>query len=1333
MRNTDERFLDPELTQEKNFWVQQLSGDLPVAEIPLDFRRPATFAKRNARVDFRITPELEIRLHRLCGDNDSLVFTVSAAALKVCLHKYTGLEDIVVGTAIHHKHAGVAALNKVLALRTHVDEATTLRGLLEDVRRTVSEAYANQKYPFDRILEALSVEAPANHAPFFSVVLIYDRINNAANVSHLRNDVTLVISRREEGLTGFIEYSTALYKRETIDVFAKHYLRILDAIIEQPGVSVAELELLSTDEKQQVLFGFNKTARPYPRNRTIDYLFEEQAARTPGEVAVIAAGRNLTYYELDIRANQLARRLRSFGVNRGARVGICLDHSPETIVGILATLKAGASYVPFDSGQPKARLDFMLEDAGVTVLLTENSLAESLPSREHTICLDTDWETISAEAGDPPETRARPDDEAYLIYTSGSTGNPKGVRILHSSLVNYVWWAQDVYLHGERLDFPLYSSLAFDLTVTSIFTPLITGNRVIIYVGDRRESIVQRILNDGKAGVLKLTPSHLSLIKDMDNRHSSVKRLIVGGEPLETKLAREVHGSFAGRVEIFNEYGPTEATVGCMIHRFDPATDSRAFVPIGRPAANTRIYILDSSLRPVPENVISELYIAGDGVAAGYHDRDELTTEKFLVDPFIVDGKMYRTGDLARRLPGGGLDFVGRVDDQIKFHGHRVELNELRSALNRHPEIRDSVLAVVPDQNGHDTMIAYYSSRRELDSTELRMFLSESMMEEIIPNVFVHLKRLPLTLNGKINRRALPTLQEARASLKRDYAPPRTAEEKLLADIWAQVLCLDRVGIYENFFSLGGDSILSIRIIAKARQAGLQLTPKQLFQHQTVAELAAAAGAAASVRAEQELVTGPVPLTPIQHWFFEQEQPDPQHFNQSLLLEVRQEIDPGLINRALESLRQHHDALRLVFKREASGWQQINEGFSEKDVLTSMDLSNLPQVDHLPALRRAVAESQSSLNLSEGPLLRATLFKLGGGQPDRLVLIIHHLAVDGVSWRILIEDLETACKQLTSGEPVNLPPKTDSFKRWAECLTAYAQSQQVRQELSFWEAAGSGARLPLDHYDGQNSVASARTVTISLDAEETRALLQDASVAYQTQINDLLLTALIQVFAPWADARSLTVDLEGHGREPVFEDIDVSRTVGWFTSIFPVTLSLEAGGSSHETLKFVKEQLRRVRNHGIGYGVLRYLSEDKETAARLAALPRAEVSFNYLGQFDELSSDSSTFAIGSETPGPNRSLRAMRTHLIDVSASVVGGSLHLFWTYSQNLHEHATVERLALEYLDALRVLVAHCLSPEAGGYTPSDFPEAGLSQHELDALLAEIEDSVPQDYSEQA
>jgi amino acid adenylation domain-containing protein/non-ribosomal peptide synthase protein (TIGR01720 family) len=1336
MSSANLKFFDLELTQEKSYWLQQLAGELPLAAVPLDFRRPAAPLERTESVSFDVTPQLAVKLERLCASNDSLLFTVLATALKVCLHKYTGLEDIVIGTTIHEKHGHVAALNKVLVLRARISAASTPRQLLEDVRRTVSEAYAHQKYPFERLVEALNIETTGNRAPLFSTVLVFDRINNAENVRHLKNDLTVAFSRGEgASLSGSCEFNPGLFKRATIEVFAKHYLRVLHAILDAPDEPVSTLSLLTASESDEALFGFNDTARSYPKHEPIQRLFAEQARRTPDDTAVVNGEQTLSYSELDRRSNQLAHHLRRLGACAGVRVGICLEHSPETIVGLLGTLKAGATYVPLDPGHPHSRLDFMLNDAQARLLLTEEALADRLPKGQaEVIRLDADWKTIAEESTDDPGVDVNADTVAYVIYTSGSTGQPKGVQIRHSSLVNYVCWARDMYLDGESLDFSLYSSLAFDLTVTSIFTPLITGGRIVIYQGDRREAVITRILQDGQTAVLKLTPSHLALIKDADNSRRNVKKLIVGGEPLETALSREIYESFGGKVDIFNEYGPTEATVGCMIHRYDPAADDRAFVPIGRPAANTQIYLLDESLRPVPENVVGELYISGDGVAEGYYNRDELSTERFIDNPFIAGRKMYKTGDMARRLPEGVLDFVGRADDQVKFHGHRIELNELRSALNRHTQVRDSVLVVAHDENGHDVMVAYYVSRHELEPAHLRAFLSESMMEEVVPNVFVHLKRLPLTLNGKVNVRALPTLQEAREQLKRAYAPPRTDAEQTLSDIWAQVLCLDRVGIHENFFELGGDSILSIRIIAKAKQSGLHLTPKQLFQHQTVAELAAVAGTTPGVRAEQGLVTGPVPLTPIQRWFFAQNLPDPHHFNQALMLKLNRQVDAGLLRRVLEHLQRHHDALRLTFEEDSSGWRQFNSGDISGDVesspLTLIDLSSLPGAERASSLREAAAELQAGLNLTRGPLMRAALIDLDGHGPDRLLLIIHHLAVDGVSWRILLEDLETACAQLQRGEPLSLPPKTTSFKHWAEWLTVYAASADLRQELDYWREAadGAGTRLPTDSPAGKNTVASAQLISRVLEEEETRALLQEAPGAYNTQINDLLLTAQARVCARWTGKSRLLIDLEGHGREEISADVDVSRTVGWFTSSFPFALVADSSDGPGDDLKSMKERLRLVPNHGIGYGLLRYLSGEQELSGELSALPPAEVSFNYLGRFDESLPESSTFSMMDESCGPTRGPGGMRTHLLDINASVSGGRLRLYWSYSRNLHAPATIEHLADEYVEELRALIAHCVSPEAGGFTPSDFPDADLTQQELDDLLTEINDSVGQD-----
>jgi amino acid adenylation domain-containing protein/non-ribosomal peptide synthase protein (TIGR01720 family) len=600
---------------------------------------------------------------------------------------------------------------------------------------------------------------------------------------------------------------------------------------------------------------------------------------------------------------------------------------------------------------------------------------------------------------------------------------------------------------------------------------------------------------------------------------------------------------------------------------------------------------------------------------------------------------------------------------------------------------------------------------------QLREYLQEKLPEYMVPAVFVMLESLPLTPNGKVDRKALPAPDRDRPELEEAFAAPSTAIEKIMAEIWAQVLGLEQVGIDDNFFELGGDSILSIQVISKANQAGFRITPKQLFQHQTIAQLAAVADTAHIPQSEQGLIIGEVPLTPIQHWFFEQNLSDPHHWNQAVLLELRQPLEPALIESVLQELLKHHDALRLRFARGESGWQQELANPDEVAPFTCIDLSSLPPEEREAAFQTAATQLQASLNLSEGPLLRAALFDLGKHQPNRLLLAIHHLAVDGVSWRILIEDFQTAYGQISRDETVALPPKTTSFKQWAERLHEWARSPELQGEFDYWFALSHQptSRLPIDFPTAANLVASEKTVSVALSVEETKLLLQEVPAAYRTQINDVLLTALAQAFERWTGNNSLLLDLEGHGREDIFEGVDLSRTIGWFTAVFPVLLNLDKPSDLGAALKSVKEQLRAVPNRGIGCGVLRYLN--REIAEKLHKLPRAEVNFNYLGQFDQVLPQSSLLMLSSDPSGPIRSPRGNRRYLLEINGFIASSKLQLDWTYSENIHRRESIENLATDFIESLRSLIQYCQSPDAGGCTPSDFAEFKWSQWGQDDL----------------
>ena len=612
--------------QDQNYWLQKLAGDLVVTNLPLDHHRAARPVINKERFTFTLDAETEARLRKLTDDNESLLFVTFIMAFNVCLFKYNGNEDIIIGTTTYYS----TSMNRLLALRTRVTPDLTVNQLLLDIKDTLAEAYAHQKFSFERLIELLGVEHLPHRMPLFDLMVVLENTDNTDYVKRLKNDLTVSLIVND-GITGEIDYNAELFKRDSIEVLARHLREILRSASESPDQTITQLDLLSESRRNELVVEYNNTARDYPKHKTFSELFEEQVEQTPAHIALEFQNESLTYRELDTRANQLANWLRARGIKPGVPVGLYLEHSLETIVALLGVLKAGGYYVPFDTAHPRARLDFMITQ-------------------------DSDWPAIARESATAPSSEATPDDLAYVIYTSDSTG----VEISHRSLLNYIWWAKEQYVRGETVAFALYSSLALNLTVTSIYTPLITGNRIVIYREDGCRSAIEEILKDNKVGVLKLTPSYLSLVKNRDNSSSRIQRLIVGGEQLETELVNEVLRSFNGNVEIINEYGPTEATAGCMMHRFNPDEDTQAFVPVGKPAANAQIYVLDEDLNPVAENVLGEMYLAGDGLARGYLDRPRLTAEKFITNPFTPGQRMYRTGDLARWLPQGIIEYAGR-------------------------------------------------------------------------------------------------------------------------------------------------------------------------------------------------------------------------------------------------------------------------------------------------------------------------------------------------------------------------------------------------------------------------------------------------------------------------------------------------------------------------------------------------------------------------------------------------------------------------------------------------------------------------------------------------
>ncbi|HEX8821363.1 MAG TPA: amino acid adenylation domain-containing protein, partial [Archangium sp.] len=864
------------------------------------------------------------------------------------------------------------------------------------------------------------------------------------------------------------------------------------------------------------------------------------------------------------------------------------------------------------------------------------------------------------------------------------------------------------------------ASASFDASVYEIFMALLEGATLVMAP---REALLPgaelaRLLREERVTTTLLTPSVLEVTPA--ESLPALETVLSGAEACHPGLVERW-----GRGRRFvNAYGPTEISICVTVTECSPGT---TVTPIGRPLAGTRAYVLDASLRPVSTGAHGELYVGGAGVSRGYLGRPELTAERFLPDPFSEEpgARLYRTGDVARWLPDGQLEFLGRADSQVKLRGYRIEVGEIEAALRAAPGIREAVVALRPGASGEPRLVAWVVpvDGQGPSVRELRERLRERLPEYMVPAAFVSLEALPLTTSGKVDRRALPAPERSREE-SASHEPPRTPAEQALAEVWAQVLGHERVGIHDNFFELGGDSILAIQILSRAAQAGIHLTAKQLFSQPTIARLAAVAGSAPVVVAEQEAVTGPVVLTPIQRWFLEQEQPAPHHFNQALLLVLREPWDAALLEEALQHLLRHHDALRMRFSRGEAGWSQeggVPEGHLP---LERVDLSGLEPGARRAALEAHAARTQDSLELTSGRLVRAVLYELGAGEPRRLLLTVHHLVVDGVSWRVLLTDLVTAWAQLRAGGPVRLPPKTTSFQQWAERLEAYAQRPAVRAEAESWVGLPweRVSRLPVDLPGGEDTVGSARVVRVELDAEATRTLVQEVPRAWRMRVDEVLLAALAESFRRWTGASCLQVDLEGHGREDVLEGVDLSRTVGWFTSLYPVLLETGAGQTPESGLQAIKQSLRRIPQRGLGFGVVRYLSRESELAARLRAIPASEVAFNYLGQFDNVLPAESPLVLASESVGATQDPRARLSHRISVNALISGGCLQVSWTYAGQLYRSETLESLSRGFLDALRSLLGRCTADDAASVlTPSDFPLAPLGQTALDALVARV------------
>jgi amino acid adenylation domain-containing protein/non-ribosomal peptide synthase protein (TIGR01720 family) len=1322
------------------YWRQQSLTEFDAQKLPFEKRSGSAEIFQPATVPVEISLATGSRIETIANNCDVSPSAFALACYQILLSRLTGSSSVVIGVALDGRKfaeltEAIGLFSTFVPLRTDVPSRLVFEKLLKQTSDQQREAKRWQEYfMWDALASGENLMSP-----FFAFCFEFRKLAKTFSASNLslsvyeneafidRFKINFIFEECDAHFSASLQFDKSLFSIDEVQQIADQLKSLIEDVTNRPEATLGELNLLSETERKLVVTGFNDTKRQYSTSRSVCELFEEQVSSTPDSVAVVCEDKSLTYAELNTRANQLAHYLFDLGVRPEVPVGLCLDRSVELIVGVLAILKAGGAYVPLDPSQPPTRGRMIFEEAHVRILVSTSEMAKAFGAPVN-VCVDADADLITQEATNNLKREVSAENLVYVIFTSGSTGRPKGVAVEHRQLVNYINAIWEKLALSPGSSFASVSTIAADLGNTAVFAALCKGGALHLITEERvtDPDAFTAYCHRHPIDCMKIVPTHLSALLSASQAAGVLprRRLVLGGEACSWSLVEKIT-RLAPACVVLNHYGPTEATVGAITNELSSEDIERQSdtVPVGHPLGNMQAYILDQQLRPVPRGVPGELYLGGACIARGYINRADATAEKFVPSPFSNAGdRLYTTGDRARYLADGRIEFLGRVDNQVKVRGYRIEPREIELAMLDHPVVSESVVVAREDQTGDRRLVAYVvtHNRTKINTTELRRFLDGRLPEYMIPSAFVFLDHLPLTANGKIDRAALPLPDHSRPDSV--FAAPRNPVEEVLVNIWSSVLGVDRVGVHDNFFDLGGDSILSIQIIARANQAGLGLLPRQLFQHQTVAELATVAGTPTPA-AEQGTITGDVPLTPVQARFFELNQPEMHHYNQAMLLEVRGPVDGSLLAVAITELLNHHDALRMRFRFNEDSWRAVITPPDNFVPFETIDLSQLANIEQSQAITGHAVRLHTTLNLHDGPLLRAALFNRGGQHNSYLLIVIHHLVMDGVSWRILLEDFQTLYQQLVRGETPSLPAKTTSFKTWAERLVEYGRSPALSNELPYWLAVGNAApsRLPRDESEGVNTVAQARTLSVSLNAAETQALLQEVPVAYRTQINEVLLTALVRAFAKWTGSHSLLLDLEGHGREEIIEGVDLSRTISWFTTIFPVVLDCGNAQTAVEALQQVKEQLRAIPNRGIGYGLLRFASGDGMIAEKLRSLPQAEVRFNYLGQVDRMLLDPSMFSMASHSSGPAQSRKAERAYLINIIGVVSSGKLRLEWTFSESIHHKESVSQVADRFIEELRDLIAQSRTSEKISYSPSDFPSAQLSQEELNKVLAKL------------
>ncbi len=1344
--SAQEEFVNSSKAQSQiDHWTKELSGDFSDLELPFDKTRPPVQTYNGSTVYFELDADLVSRLKQRSKETGTTLFAFMLTCYMLFLRKHSSNTEIQTGIAAAGRSFPgfedvMGYFINPVTIRAQLTDEMTFEELLAVTRKKVLYAVDNQDLPFQLVVEKLVHGRDASRSPVFQTFFGLQRIQGEAPIQELivpgnesatvdwagmklkpyqisqqegQFDITAEFAEGKEVFSGAFKYNADLFERRTVEKMAEHFIQLLEQIASNKEKELSEYSIITSEEKELILEKWNDTSVSLNVD-LIDRLFDKAVESYPQNVSLEFEGESISFGELRTRSESLCTRLRELKIARGDLVAICIERSFEMVIAMIAVLKTGAAYVPVDPEYPDERIKFMLNDSKAKLLITRKELTHFAVDNTSVLIADDPENYNSSDTSFNEITDRSINDPAYVIYTSGSTGTPKGVVVSHRALANHMLWMKDISSFTGNDSVLQKTPYSFDASVWEFYLPLLNGGRLVIAKPDGHmdTNYLVQLIRQSNVTHVQFVPSLLRLFINEPEIGScnTLKFVFSGGEALTGELRDTVFQKLDTR--LVNLYGPTEATIDSLYHECSKNEKSDN-VPIGKPIYNIKAFAVDSSMNLLPPGIAGELLLGGEGIALGYLNNSELTAEKF-IDHHICKsgGKLYKTGDKVRFNNSGQLEYLGRIDHQVKFRGFRIELSEIESAIKKYEGIRDAYVDVKKDKNGREVLAAYLVSdivEEELMNglkQELRRFLPEYM----VPGYYKTLTTLSYLPNGKIDRKKLPSpeLQERKSESRTEAKDPI---EKTLTRIWEEVLNIKDVGINDNFFELGGDSIMSIQIISRAAREGIRITPKQIFSFQTIAELSKEADAK-DLQQVNESPVGELFFTPVQLRFLRSGLKNISHFNHSVLLKVRKGFDVEHLDKALNAMIAQHDILRFKLNGNESGIIQEtipSVGFAEFN-FAGKEL-DIAMID----LQVEKNRLNSLLDLNEGRVINAALFRMPFDS-DRILFNIHHMCIDGVSWRIFLSDFVSAYESYASSKEVEFQSKSTSFREWCMKLRDYSSRAGTMQKSEIWNDVNleESRILPAQTDIEKNTYGSAARQTISLTSEETALLTGDANKAFNTSINDLLLSALAISLNSTLNECRFVVDLEGHGRDELFEDMDISNTVGWFTSIYPIRLEIQHQEDIAQVIKSVKESLSKYSPEGIHYGILRYLNHSSVNSLD------PYIVFNYLGQFrKDLAPGGWEFEIDSlnlQTVPDER-----RQHLIEMNSMIVDSQFTMNIEYSKNIHSDSFIGSFAEAYIDALRSILQHCANSGSTTFTASDFSDSGLSQQELDDLLTNL------------